>query len=62
MKVGVIYIYIYIHLVYFIAKGRVRMVDKEGYIYRTYVEGSFFGEFEVLNRRVTYIYIYIYIH
>ena len=54
-----IYIYIY-YLVYFITKGRVRMIDQDGYIYRTYVEGSLFGEYEALNEPVSFI-IYLFI-
>ena len=54
------YIYIYIYyLVYFITKGRVRMIDQDGYIYRTYVEGSLFGEYEALNEPVSFI-IYLF--
>ena len=52
------YIYIYI-LVYFLLKGRVGFITGDGYLFRNYVNGSYFGEIEVFNRKVqTYLGMY----
>ena len=53
-----IFIYIYIYIVYFLLQGRVAFVTKDGYLFRNFVQGSYFGEIEIFKNEV-YIYIYI---
>ena len=38
------------HTIYFLLSGRVIMKDKCNAIFKTYVEGSYFGEVEVINK------------
>jgi CRP-like cAMP-binding protein len=37
--------------IYFIQKGRVRFCTNEGYIFKVFVEGSYFGDTEILKER-----------
>jgi signal-transduction protein with cAMP-binding, CBS, and nucleotidyltransferase domain len=39
---------------YFLISGRIKMITKEGYIFRNYVEGSYFGEIEILSDKVNF--------
>jgi hypothetical protein len=38
--------------VYFIVEGRVKMLTSEGYIFRNFVEGSYFGDIEIMTGKV----------
>jgi CRP-like cAMP-binding protein len=38
--------------VFFLLNGRVKMVSQQGYIFRYYGEGSYFGESEILRNEV----------
>jgi CRP-like cAMP-binding protein len=38
--------------VYFLLSGRVKMVNLDGFIFRHYVEGSYFGDIEILLSQV----------
>ena len=51
---------LYINIVYFLLKGRVGLVTDDGYLFRNYAQGSYFGEVEYFQEKV-FIYIYIYI-
>ena len=57
---------IIIYLVYFILKGDVNLISSDDYMFRTYNQGSYFGEADILTNIVIiyniYIYIYIYIY
>ena len=43
--------------IYFILRGRVGFVTEDGYLYRNYVAGSYFGDIEVFKSLVTDLYI-----
>ena len=50
------HIYIYSTIVHFLLEGRVGFVTQEGYLYRNYIEGAYFGEVEMFKDKVlTYI-------
>ena len=51
-------IYIYIYIVFFLLSGSVRMVSKEGYIFKIYTEGNYFGEIEILDQVLRHLKIY----
>jgi CRP-like cAMP-binding protein len=38
--------------VFFILEGRIGLVDNNGYIFKSYVEGSYFGEIEIIDKTV----------
>ena len=40
-----------IYLVFFIVKGRVGFIDKDGYLFRNYVNGSYFGDQEIYDEQ-----------
>ena len=48
-------LYIYIYIVYFLLKGRVQLISRDGYIFMTYIEGSYMGDAELLTEHVIYI-------
>ena len=47
--------FIYYYLVYFLLKGRVQLISTDGYIFMTYVEGSYMGDAELLTEPVCYL-------
>ena len=51
--------YSYIYIVYFILKGTVKLVSQDHYVFSTYNEGSYFGESDILNKNVSYLYTVI---
>ena len=54
-------LYLFLFLVYFLLKGRVGFVTENGFLFRNYANGSYFGEVEYFRGSVNiYIYIYIY--
>ena len=53
-----IYIYRIIYLVFFILKGTVSLATTDYFLIRSYIQGSYFGEAEILTKPV-HIVIYI---
>ena len=49
-------VYIYIYLVYFVLKGRVGFITNDGYLFRNYVTGSYFGDIEHFKGKVSLVY------
>ena len=45
-------LYIYIYIVYFLIKGRVGFTTPEGYLFRNFACGSYFGEIELFKSKV----------
>ena len=42
----------YVEEIYFLMKGRVGLIDSEGFLFRNFVQGAYFGEVEMFNQKV----------